>query len=351
MNKFLVGGIASAALLLTATASFAAGDKYNPKIVEAAKKEGEIVVYSSTNRATLKQVCKGFEKKFGIKTHCTRKSTSGVTKMVSAEQMAGKLRCDILSVGDTSMFSYWEKNGLLEPYKNPMNVKHVSQRFIDKNGYSHQSRFTYFGIGVNSKLVAEKDRPKDWTDVLDPKWKGKIGIANPKDSGPGRLWLSGMVSKYGWEFIEKLAKQKPLMIKSSSTAYKMLVSGEVLLTIPGSEHSITKRNAQKAPVALVYPKSGVYGKDSRMAICKGAKHPNAARLWIDYVTSKAGQAIMTKYGAYPPIRTDVPLYHKRPDPSALNDERVNWITNEHLEKEGPKERKKFEKIMRSAMGS
>ncbi|MEX2451431.1 MAG: extracellular solute-binding protein [Rhodospirillales bacterium] len=347
-RKFIVGA-AAAVFVLAGVSAPVAADTYAKDLVKAAQKEGEIVVYHSVNRAVLKKMCTEFEKKFKIKTHCTRKSTGGISRMITAESMAGKLKCDIVSAGDGSLFINWNKKGLLQPYKS-VNLDKTRPGTKDEKGITMPARMTYYGLGYSTKDVKKEDLPKDWEDVLDPKWKGKIGLMNPTSSGPGRLFLSAIVQKYGWEYVEKLAKLKPLMVKSSSTAAKLLVQGEVLITLPGSEHSIAKMKKKGQPVGFVYPKSGLMVKDSRVAICKGAPHLNAAKLWIDFETSKEGQGIITTVGAYPPVREDVKMAHDRP-PHVFDADKVIAVSEEHLMKEGPAERKKFERILKAGAGS
>ncbi|MEQ8193295.1 MAG: extracellular solute-binding protein [Rhodospirillales bacterium] len=346
-RKFIMGAAAAVFALAGASAPVSA-DMYDKGLVEAAKKEGEIVVYHSVNRKVLKKMCERFEKKFGIKTHCTRKSTGGISRMITAESMAGKLKCDIVSAGDGSLFIVWNEKGLLQPYKS-VNWDNTRKGTKDEKGITMPARMTYYGLGYSTKHVKAEDLPKDWEDVLDPKWKGKIGLMNPKSSGPGRLFLSAIVQKYGWGYIEKLSKLKPLMVKSSSTAAKLLVQGEVLITLPGSEHSVAKMKKNGQPVNFVYPKSGLLVKDSRVAICKGAPHLNAAKLWIDFETSKEGQGLITSIGAYPPVREDVKMKHKRP-PHVFDADKVIAVSEEYLMKNGPAERKKFEKIMKAGAG-
>jgi iron(III) transport system substrate-binding protein len=353
MHRHLIFGAATAAFLLTgASVPASAMDKYDPKILAAAKKEGEIVVYHSVNRKVLKKLCKAYEKKFGIKTNCTRKSSGGIVKMITADTMAGISKCDIVSVGDAGMFLIWKAKKSIQPYKS-VNAGKMRADLVDPEGWHHPARLTYYGISYSTKKVKPGEAPKDWEDVLDPKWKGKIGVVNPRTAGPARLWLSGMLKKYGWGYFQKLSKQKPLMIKSSSTAAKLLVRGEVSVIVPGSDHGVSKRKKKKQPVELVYPKSGLMGKDSRVAICAGAPNLNAAKLWIDFETSHEGQSIVTSVGAYPPTREDVKVGFSKFRPSAkvYKKENSTWISPEHLRDEGPKERKKFERIMKAGMGS
>jgi iron(III) transport system substrate-binding protein len=352
MQKHLIFGIAAAALLVTGGVTPAAAmDTYDSKIVAAAKKEGEVVVYHSVNRKVLKTLCTAYEKKFGIKAKCTRKGTGGIIKMITADNMAGIKKCDIISVGDKGMFLIWKKKKMIQPYKS-VNMNKMRPDLIDADGWHHPARLTYYGISYSTKKVKASEAPKDWDDIFDPKWKGKLGVVNPRTSGPGRLWLAGMIKKYGWDYFVKLSKMKPLMIKSSSTAAKLLIRGEVSVIVPGSDHGVSKRKKKKQPVALVYPKGGLLGKDSRVGICDGAPNINAAKLWIDFETSLEGQAIVTGVGAYPPTRTDVKLgYSKfRPGPEVYSKKNSTWVSPEHLRDNSPAERSKFEKIMKKGMG-
>ena len=352
MHKHLIFGIAAAALLVTGSVTPAAAkDTYDPKVLAAAKKEGSVVVYHSVNRKALKKVCKAYTEKFGVKAKCTRKGTGGIIKMITADNMAGVQKCDIISVGDKGMFLIWKDKKMIQPYMGTTFNK-MRKDLIEPGGWHHPARLTYYGISYSTKKVKKSEAPKDWDDIFRPEWKGKLGVVNPRTSGPGRLWLSGMIKIYGWDYFKKLSKMKPLIIKSSSTAAKLLIRGEVSVIVPGSDHSIAKRVKKGQPVALVYPKSGLVGKDSRVAICAGAPHINAAKLWIDFETSIEGQTLISHTAAYPPTRTDVKLgFAKyRPGPEVYSKKNSTWVSPEHGRDVGPKERKKFEKIMKKGMG-
>lgn len=354
MKKNLLLGIVSAAFLVSGSFSPSiAGDTYNQKVLKAAKKEGTVTVYHSVNRKVLKNLCKAYSKKFGIKANCTRKGTGGIIKMITADTMAGINKCDVVSVGDKGMFLIWKDKKVIQPYKDAVNLNKMRKDLIDPDGWHHPARLTYYGISYSTKKVKPSEIPKDWDEIFDPKWKGKLGVVNPRTAGPARLWLAGMIKKHGWGYFKKLSKMKPLMIKSSSTAAKLLVRGEVSIIVPGSEHGVSKRKKKGQPVGMSYPKSGLMGKDSRVALCAGAPHINAAKLWIDFETSQEGQAIVTGTGAYPPTRTDVKIgYSKfRAGPEAFTRQNSNWVKAEHLATQGTKERDKFEKIMKAGMGN
>jgi iron(III) transport system substrate-binding protein len=310
--------------------------------IKAAKKEGTIVVYHSINRKVLSKMAKEFTKRYGVKVKWTRKGSGGIARMISAEKMAGVLKCDIVSNGDATRFINWKKQNTLMNYVTP-NTPSFMKLMVDPDGASVPARITYGAIGYNAKKVSKQEAPKSWKDLLDPKWKGRIGVIDPRKSGPGRWWLVTMVKKFGWDFIEKLAKNRPLLLKSSSTAALSLLGGEVDLTAPGSEHHLTRRIKRGEPLGVVYPKEGLVIKASRTAICANAPHPNAAKLWIDYETSFDGQTLIGKAGGYLPVRVDVTPHFKRPQ-GALK--KVIPITEEYAHKNMNKYMKRFEKIMR-----
>ncbi|MBT7488344.1 MAG: extracellular solute-binding protein [Rhodospirillales bacterium] len=347
MSKKILFGLIIPAFLIAGTSTNNAAFAADAKLVAAAQKEGKLIVYHSINRKVLKKMAKAFGKKYGIKVSATRKSTGGVNKMVAAERLAGVLRCDVVSAGDPTLFRTWKKQGVLQPYV-PTSTSAFYKGTADPEGFSSPARRTFASIGYSKKQVKDADAPKGWEDILDPKWKGKIGIIDPRTSGPGRYWLAGMVKRFGWGYIEKIAQQNPIMIKSSSSAKLNLISGEVALTIPGSEHSLTKAIKKGEPVGLVYPKEGSIVKTSRVGICSKAKNINAAKLWIEYETGKVGQALISKHGAYITVRPDVAVHHPRPkgalDPSSLID-----VPEDYMRKNKKAQRKKFADIMSKAM--
>ena len=143
MRKHLIFGIAAAALLVTGSVvPAAAKDTYNPKVLKAAKKEGVITVYHSVNRKVLKKLCKAYQKKFGIKATCTRKGTGGIVRMITADNMAGIKKCDIISVGDKGMFLIWKAKKMIQPYKS-VNLNKMRKGLIDPEGWHHPARLTY----------------------------------------------------------------------------------------------------------------------------------------------------------------------------------------------------------------
>jgi iron(III) transport system substrate-binding protein len=327
----------------TAAMERVSGFASDQKLIDAAKKEGTLVIYHTLTRRVLKKVVQGFEKKYGIDVKWTRKGTGGITRMVTAELQAGALKCDIVSIGDPTTFLRWKKEGILKEYVTPSTPKFV-EGFAEPEGWYSPSRVMYISLGYNTKRVSKDEVPKSWKDVLDPKWKGRLAIVDPRRSGPGRWWMGAIVSKFGWGYFEKLAKNKPLMVKSASAASLTLVNGEADLLAVAMENDMIQRGVKGAPVRAVYPQEGLIPKLSPVAICAKTAHPNAARLWIDWEHSVESQRLISKFGGYVPVRKDVKPFHPREskmtDPSNLFGVNEEWFL-----KNKKKLMKKFSKIM------
>lgn len=342
MKRYLFPGLITAVFLISAMVVFPAGAAQD-RLIQAAKKEKSVTVYHSMGRGPLKALSKRFEKKFGIKVNWTRKGTGGITRMFEAEKLAGVLKCDIVSVGDPSTFIRWSNENVLTSFvssNNPAFLKGLA----DPKGFSIPGRAAYVSIGYNTKKVSKSEAPKSWKDVLDPKWKGRIASIDPRKSGPARLWVAAMVQKFGWDYFKKLAKNKPLMLKSFSTSAVALVSGEADIVIPGNEGDILKRRVKGEPVDNVYPKEGLLFRTGRTGICKSSPHPNAAKLWIEFEGSREGQTLLNRVRGYVPTRSDVNLKHPRPA-EAIKPENMLYVDDAWFLKNKKKMIKKFTRIM------
>lgn len=339
--KFLLGFLIVA--IGSAGVSIPAAFSSSEKLIRAAKKEGTVVLYHSLSRRVLKVVASEFEKKYGIKVNWTRKGTGGIIRMVSAERLAGVLKCDIVSTGDPTVFVRWKKEGVLMQYVTP-NTPNFVKGLAIPGGWYTPSRTTFASMGYSTKRVAKSEVPKSWEDVLDPKWKGRIAIVDPRKSGPARYWLGSIVTKFGWEYIEKLAKNEPLLLKASSTAAVTLISGEVDLLVVSNEHDLLRRKIKGEPVAPIYPKEGMVVKTSPVGICAKAPHPNAAKLWIDWESGPEGQAIATKIGGYAGILKNMKPFYPR-DPKVLDPDNMLKMDEMWFMKNKKKLMKKFGQIM------
>ena len=140
-------------------------------------------------------------------------------------------------------------------------------------------------ILYNTSKVTAADSPKDWPDLTDPKWKDKMAVGSPNYSGIIGVWTVAMEQKYGWGYFEKLAKLNPLIGRSSDDPTTVLNSGERIVAA-GNPSSALRSAALGNPLAVNYPTGGTLVDYSPTAIIKGAKNPNAAKLWMEFLASK-----------------------------------------------------------------
>jgi iron(III) transport system substrate-binding protein len=172
---------------------------------------------------------------------------------------------------------------------------------------------TTVGLAYNTNKVKPEQAPKSWKEFIDPKWKGQSVVGHPGFSGFVGTWVVQMTKLYGWDYFEQLAKLKPHVGRSIIDTVTVLVSGE--RSIGASPSALVLRNASQGnPVAVSYPEEGSVLMISGSAIMKNSKHPNAAKLFMEFLYSKEDAAEeIEEFGT--PLRTDTvyPAGYKKLD--------------------------------------
>jgi iron(III) transport system substrate-binding protein len=307
--------------ILTTGFSFAA----DPALIKAAKKEGEVVVYTNFVRRFLDPIGKYFKEMYNLgddfKVTFTRKGTGAIIQMIEAEHMSGKSKWDCIEQSDEGAFLRWIQQGMLMKYQ-PPNIGNIYKEFWDDSGYRVAGQINITSIGLNKKRVPEKDWPKSYKDLLDPKWKGRIGLSNPATAGPGELTAKYMVDLYGWDFFRKLGRNKPILTKGNSALEQLLLSGEIDIALTPNEFSILERIKNgETNLKIIYPEEGVAYYVVWAAINKDARHPNAAKLWMEYNASNERQKFVSEKAARYITNKNVKLAYPRPP---LKFHKIDW---------------------------
>lgn len=255
-------------------------------LIEAAKAEGELTVYGSCEEAYLSAACQKFEKMYGIKVNFQRLSTGEVFTKIQEEN--GNPSGDVWFGGTTDPYNEVAQAGLLEPY-DAMNAVHLtSDEFMDKDHNWYGIYKGILGFMVNAE---ELDRlgleaPKDWDDLLKPEYEGLIGVSNPSTAGTAKLIINTMVQMKGhdeaMEYFKALDKNVYQYTKSGSGPTKMVGPGECVIGVGFLHDAIAQILSGYDNIELIIPSSGTSYEIGATAIFKGAKHPNAAKLWIEY---------------------------------------------------------------------
>ena len=259
-------------------------------LIEAAKAEGELTVYGSCEEEYLSAACQNFEKLYGIKTKYQRLSTSEVYTKVSEE--AGKPSADVWFGGTMDPYNEAVAAGLLEPYDAINAVNLIGDEYKDPTNCWYGIYKGILGFMVNTDELTRMglEAPKDWPDLLKEEYKGLVWMSNYNTAGTAKLVLNTMIQMYGHDdgikYLVDLDKNIEVYTKSGSGPSKNVGSGECVIGIGFLHDGITQilDNGYKN-ISLIIPSSGTSFEIGATAIFKGAKHPNAAKLFIEYALS------------------------------------------------------------------
>jgi iron(III) transport system substrate-binding protein len=267
------------------------------ELYEAAKKDKQFTWYTAHyNSETAAAVCNGFEAKYsGLKCNYVRTTAQVAYQRLAQDHKAGLAVASVISSTDTSHHGRMKKDGWLQPYT-PKNLSELIDAFKPFNDPDHQFVATAAGLVLltyNTSAVSEKDAPKKWTDLLDPKWKGKVSIGHPGFSGYVGTWVVQMRKLYGWDYFKKLEANTPRIGRSINDTVTMLNAKESLVAA-GPSATTLESKAKGNPLAIVYPEDGAILMVSPSSILKNAPAPNTAKLFIEYLLSKECNEIMLK---------------------------------------------------------
>lgn len=275
----------------------------NGDLVTAAQEEGTLVVYGSCEEDYLAAACENFEKLYGIKVQYQRLSTGEVQSKI--EEEAGNPSGDVWFGGTTDPYNVAASEGLLEPYE-AENASHlISDTYRDADGQWYGIYKGILGFMVNQDELDRMgiEAPQDWADLLDPKYKDLIWLSNYNTAGTAKLVVNTMVQKFGHDegikYLVDLDKNIQVYTKSGSGPSKNVGTGECVIGIGFLHDGITQiEDNGYGNISLIIPSSGTSFEIGATAIFKGCKHPNAAKLWIEYALSPDCVELAAQNGSY-----------------------------------------------------
>ena len=321
--------------LLAMTSLVAAQDA---ALIQAAKKEGKVVWYTSLALPSSTAIAHYFEKKYpGISVEVHRTGSQRVLQRVMQEAGAGIKNVDLIHTSDAGHFELLKAKNLLLKYV-PQGVSGFPEGFKDKAGFYFGMRATLSVIAYNPKIIADKDAPQTWKDLLNSKWNGKEVSAHPGYSGIIMTHVLALVNLYCWDYFRDLAKNKLHLVQSANDPAGVVASGERPLGVNGAEYFYYKTLKQGNPIKIVYPKEGVPLVVSPVAIAKDSSHPNAAKLFMEFIFAKESQQLLAdKEGLY----TGHPEVTYPADKPKLKDLKLLSTDADELEKRNAEIKKRF----------
>lgn len=260
----------------------------DPAIVEAAKKEGTVSLYSSASTGPSNAIAEAFKKKYGINVLVYRAGSADVATRVQSEESAGRTQADALIIEEPGL-------GLLVPYLAAYDSpERAAIATVYKQPHSTLIRMYMAQIGWNTNAI-KTGAPADWKDLLDAKWKGRFGSLDPHVTATTLAWQVLMEKLYGPTFLPQFGANKPKLYASTNAMSQAIVAGEIDLGLTNS-FGVIQMADTGAPMGGVIPKNTVlFG--GNVAVFAKAPRPNAARLFVDFACSAEGQSIINVAGA------------------------------------------------------
>lgn len=264
--------------------------------VDAAKKEGKVTFYTSAlGQPFHQEVFKAFEQKYGIAVEVLDARASELRERVRTEQTSGRYLGDVVANGAATLFRQ-EGEGVLQPHGGLPNAARLRADFA-----ATPVRVPYYihgyGILINTRLVRPPDEPRSWTDLLDPKWRGKILCDDVRAIGGGQVMFHAITDALGQAFHEKLATQGLIFSRDVGNDERRVARGEYPLRIPQTFSNYLQMKG--LPVKLVIPSEGAPYIRFDLAVLRNAPHPNAARLFVDHLIGEPAQIVYASGGLIP----------------------------------------------------
>jgi len=303
------------------------------RLLAGAAKEGEVVLYSGVivNQA-LRPLTAAFQKKYpSIKMTYWRGDSEDIAVKLGAEIRASNLVADV--VEGTGIGEMVARAGMAQPSISP-EIAAIPERLRDPAHLWSPTRMSYFSLAYNTRLAPGDSAPKTYEDLLDPRWRGKMAWPRAAASG-APLFITNLRMAWGEEkalaYLRQLAQQNIVNFGAGSarTLVDRVIAGEYPIALAIYAHHPLISAAKGAPVnsGLLAPVASAAGT---AALAKGARHPNAAMLLIDFILSSEGQNILAA-AEYFPVRADVePLPQLAPIVPSRAGVAENFISPENI---------------------
>ncbi|HEX6510678.1 MAG TPA: extracellular solute-binding protein [Chloroflexota bacterium] len=293
--------------------------------VDAAKNEGTVAVFGPDGADMHDVLTDPFEKQFGIHVDFVGDPGPGLWPRMSAERGAGKYLWDVVVTGTTTALTALIPGKALDPtdsafilpdLKDPKTWRGGAPEHVGSN---HEmlvmSPFQRGTLFINPKLV-KADEFKSYKDLLDPKWKGRILLDDPRKAGPGQATFTFFYLHPGLgpSFIKELGQQQITIVKDFQQEVDMVGQGRFPVLLGSADFAVAARARQGVPIETIDPRQLKEGSDlspanGAVALVNRAPHPNAAKVYLNWLLSKDEQTAFAKVNSYVSARVDVPTDH------------------------------------------
>jgi iron(III) transport system substrate-binding protein len=271
-------------------------------LIDAAKKEGKLLLYATFEARGMSQLVTKFQTDTGLAVEVIRLPTAEMFARATAEFAAHRLAADYVDTTDITLTQKLADRGILTGYKVP-DFNAIDRSLRDGDGKWYTMWRSLMAIGINTALVKPNEAPSTWTDLLDPKWKNRATLENIDAGGSSFSFWFFLRQRYGLDAWKKAAALNPRIGYAAQPVATDLARGETAIAVIPTE-SILTGIAAGSPLKVILPSGGpAFGISG--GITSVAPHPHAAQVWMNWMTSKHGAAVLSSIGAYA-IRRDAP---------------------------------------------
>jgi iron(III) transport system substrate-binding protein len=300
------------------------GADRDQRLLEGARREGTVVVYTSLNLKDSVPIAEAFEKKYGIKVALWRASSEKVVQRALTEARAGRFTPDVLETNGPEMEIFYREK-LLEAFLSPA-FKDIPPGAFPKHRHYVADRFNFFVVAYNTNQVKPEDVPNSYEDLLKPRWAGKIGLEAGDVDWFGAV-VKSMGEKEGLAFFHRLAESRPQIRTGHTLIVELVASGEFPIAASVYNQNVEALVQKGAPIRWK-PLSPTFGRPNAIGLAKNAPHPHAALLFADFLLSREGQELIKQRNRVPSsTAVDSPLNkfkYQMIDPAIVLDESDKW---------------------------
>ncbi len=296
------------------------------RIIAGAKKEGVLTLYTTIAEKDLPAILKPFEQKYGIKVNTWRAGTDKVLQRIVTESQAKKYEVDAVHFGAPEMEAL-SREKILAPVASPVH-KDLQAGSVPAHRQWAATILSVWVQAYNTTLVKKDDLPRTYQDLLDPKWKGRLGIEVKNDD-----WFATVVHLMGGEqqgvkFFQDLVAKNGISPRHGHTLLtNMVVSGEVPMALTVYNYMPEQAKKKGAPIDWFVIEPAI-ARANAVGVTRNAPHPNAALLFYEYLLGPDGQKAMVSVDYVPTnTRVESPLKGLKivqTDPVRSLDEQGKW---------------------------
>jgi iron(III) transport system substrate-binding protein len=258
----------------------------------------ELLFYSSVPRNLTEALIKGFHSKYpDIQVKLFQAGTETVLQKIELETKGnGYPAADVMWIQEQSAMSRLADEGLLEPYT-PAGAEFIDDKYKDAKDRWIGTFVTHVLIMYNKKAFDNQQPPKSWQELADPRFRNKVTLANPRVSGTGAAVIAALSQNLGWDYIEKLAANKPQIASGHPAMVSTVIAGERIIG-PMQDLSIYEAVAKNQPIRFVFPTEGAIAVPALAALTSHSKNKAEARKFMDYFVSQDAATLLRNNGMY-----------------------------------------------------